>query len=494
MKMQAKYSYLTGEKMYEGIRYENSFRELECEGRSGLNAESIYSRLIIPKHTVGDDCGSFTFWMLSVEELGTKEVPARVADFEKYANNYTLITDNHVEFNNPDRAAFSLMYRLHFADQLVAKFFKGLNGEAWQLYPHRAHTLGGLLPLKEAKWYQIGMSWNRSESLYNIYVNGVLFATAAIWMKDQIHDPCGKFLYMGNPALTFSQLDFYEEYLEAEDFQKLFEEQSTNTDEELQASLRHQHAGENLQDYTWEPDEKWIQKVDMKMNTEEDLARFYVQGCKESPTVTPEGLLIETSFTRTEEAKLMIHKDTQIGYDPDQVYYWLKDWFEGDIALEYEFNPLVENGLSVLVMQASGMHHEDFMKDYPLRTSGYMRMIYGENIRDYDWEYFRQMDDVRHDINTNLLWKNPTFHPLGYQAMPERLEINKWHKIQFIQEGGHIIGTIDGKVIFDVYDNPTLGAGYVCNCGHIAIRCMWKTRLLVRNLKIYGKEPKFKVK
>lgn len=494
MKHKPCYTYLKKENLYEGIRHEFDFRELEKDGRSGLNARSIYSRIIIPNHTLNELCGSLSFWMMPIEELGTQIVPARVHDFEECPDNYTLLTDNHIEFNNPDNASFSLLYRLHFADQLFAKFFVGRSDDAWQLYPHRAHTLGGILPLHEATWYQVGLSWNRIEGDYRIYVNGVLFARSAVWIKEQLYDVVGKFLYMGNPTFAFSQLDFYAETLTDADFEELFAAQSTATDESLQESLWCRHAGRNIRQYHWEPSEKWVQKVDLKLNEPADLERFYVQGCKEAPSVTEDGLLIETRFTRTEAAKLMQHKAVKAGYDPDQVYLWLKDWFEGDIALEYEFKPLVKNGLSVLVMQSSGMHHEDYMKDYPLRTSGAMRMIYGENIRDYDWEYFRQMDDVRHDINSNLLWKNPYLHPLGYQCLPKQLEINKWHKIQFIQEGPHIIGTIDGYLIFDVMDDTNKGAGHVFNCGHLAIRCMWKTRMLVRNLKVYGKPPKYVIR
>jgi hypothetical protein len=494
MKSKPKFSYLKAGNLLEGIRHEHAFRVLECDGRSGLNAESIYSRIIVPQHTVNDNEGSFTFWMMPIEELGSKEVPVRVHDFEDCPDNYTLITDNNIEFNNPDNAAFSLVYRLHFADQLTAKFFVGRCDNAWQLYPHRAYTEGGILTLKKDTWYQVGLTWNRSESKYRVYINGVLFGTSAVWVENQINDVCGPYLFMGNPALAFSGLDFYDKFMEPEDFARLFEQQATKPDEAYQKALRHRHAGEEMQRYSWEPDSSWTKKVDMKMNTEEDLDRFYVQGCKEAPTVTDEGLLITTRFTRTEAAYLMQHEKVKPGYDPDQVYFWLKDWFEGDLALEYEFNPLVENGLSVLVVQASGMHHEDFMKDYPLPTSGAMRMIYGENIRDYDWEYFRQMDDVRHDINSGILIKNPYFYPLGYQCMPERLEINQWHKIQFVQEGGHIVGTIDGQLIFDCTDTVDKGAGHILNCGHIAIRAMWKTKMMVRNLKVYNKAPKYTVK
>lgn len=243
------------------------------------------------------------------------------------------------------------------------------------------------------------------------------------------------------------------------------------------------HTGSHMKEYTWAPDDTWKKKVELSLTKEEDLDKFYIQGCKDAASITPEGLCITTHMQRTEQA---IHEKPN-SYDPDQVYFWLKEWLEGDIAIEYEFMPLKENGLSLLMFQASGMRWEDFMKDYPLRTTGSMRMVHGENVRNYHWEYFREMDDVRHDVDSNILVKNPWGYPLAYQCLPERLTQGVWHKLQLVQEGRRIRGMLDGKVVFDVEDSSANNAGPVLNSGHMAIRCMWKTIFCVRNLKVYHK-------
>ena len=50
------------------------------------------------------------------------------------------------------------------------------------------------------------------------------------------------------------------------------------------------------------------------------------------------------------------------------------------------------------MFQASGMQREDFMKEYPLRTNGSMSTVHSEDVRNYHWEFFREMNDTRNDV------------------------------------------------------------------------------------------------
>lgn len=481
-------TYLEKGNLQKHIWQEGDFRTLSIQDREGLNAASIYSRLIIREHTLNELQGSFTFWFLPLEDMSSQACPVHMSQFEELTHNYVLMSDDHIEFGDVDEASFALVYRFNWNDQLFAKFFKGKIGRG-ALYPQHAITVGGQLSLRKNTWYQLGVSWDRENGDYRIYINGVQIARSTIFL-DKLNDPCGKYLYMGNPAFSFSELKFYNKRFKPEEFCLLYENEATYRDDKLTEELQKIHAGRNLTSCTWKPDETWEKKTDLSLTKEEDLDAFYVQGCKEAVSVTPEGILIETHMERTQTA--IVEKPDS--YDPDQVYLWLKKWLEGDIAIEYEFMPRKENGLSLLMFQASGMHREDFMKDYPLRTTGSMRMVHGENVRNYHWEYFREMDDVRHDIDSNVLVKNPWGYALAYQCLPKRLEQNTWHKLQLVQEDQRILGMLDGKVVFDVIDRADVNNGPVLNSGHMAIRCMWKTRFCIRNLKVYNKKQPFIVK
>ena len=109
--------------------------------------------------------------------------------------------------------------------------------------------------------------------------------------------------------------------------------------------------------------------------TEEQIKEFYIQGHADSvkPDGHPEGLLIETP-------------DVPYGTPdafPKQVYIWSNKTFEGNIYVEFEWKTLKRGGLSLLMIQASGMTREDFMADYPKKTSGIMQTVHEENVRNY---------------------------------------------------------------------------------------------------------------
>jgi len=175
--------------------------------------------------------------------------------------------------------------------------------------------------------------------------------------------------------------------------------------------------------------------------------------------------------------------------DHEQVYLWTKQHFEGHLALEFEFMPRQHNGLSLLMLQASGMQREDFMADYPLRTTGAMNMVFMENVRGYHWEFFREMDDTRNDVASSALIKQPWQRPLAYYCLNRQLALHEWHRVQFVQEGPRLRGAIDGELVFDVTDDPFAHTGGFYQCGHIAIRCMTKTKNFYRNLKIHTRSP-----
>jgi len=107
----------------------------------------------------------------------------------------------------------------------------------------------------------------------------------------------------------------------------------------------------------------WTKQFDVDFqNPVEQIKEFYIQGHTASvkPTGHPEGLLIETPELR-------------YGSDEawnSQVYIWSNKTFEGNVYVEFEWKAIKPNGLSLLMIHASGMGREDFMADYPKRTNG----------------------------------------------------------------------------------------------------------------------------
>lgn len=156
--------------------------------------------------------------------------------------------------------------------------------------------------------------------------------------------------------------------------------------------------------------------------------------------------------------------------------------------VEYEYKSLRPGGLSLLLTQASGMNREDFMADYPLRTSGRMVMIYGEDVRSYHWEYYREMADMRNDLDNSAFMKQPWNYPLAFTSGNAPLTKDTWHKLQFLQIDNELVGAIDGVIMFECTDDGFTNNGPVLDFGRIAIRCMLRSKMVFRNLKVYNKE------
>jgi len=169
-----------------------------------------------------------------------------------------------------------------------------------------------------------------------------------------------------------------------------------------------------------------------------------------------------------------------------QVYVWSNRTFEGNLYVEYEFKVLHLGGLSLLMVQASGMNREDFMADYPLKTIGRMTTVYGEAVRNYHWEYYREMADMRNDLENSALIKNPFLYPLSLGAKSTPVEKNVWHKLQFLQIGNKLVGAIDGIIMVAFTDDGFSNNGPVYDFGRIAICCMLRSKLLFRNIKVYN--------
>ncbi len=84
--------------------------------------------------------------------------------------------------------------------------------------------------------------------------------------------------------------------------------------------------------------------------------------------------------------------------------------------------------------------------------------------------------------------KNPYLYPLSFGSLSKPLEKNVWHKLQFIQTNSKLIGAVDGIIMVEFTDTGLTNNGPVYDFGRIAIRCMLRTKMLFRNLKVYNKK------
>lgn len=162
---------------------------------------------------------------------------------------------------------------------------------------------------------------------------------------------------------------------------------------------------------------------------------------------------------------------------------WGPKTFEGDQCLEVDFRLESPKGLALVILCASGMGREDFINDHELQMTGRMSPILS-GMRNYHWEFIRRVNVIRTDMETQVVYKNPWGEHLYYGVIP-KVERNKWIKLRLIKIGNRLQGSLDGKIVFDITDDPHGHTGPVFNFGRIGIRHMYHTAVRYRNLVVY---------
>jgi hypothetical protein len=451
-------------------------RVIYFEGRKGLNMTSIHSVLQLKAHNMKEKRGTVSMWVMSLEDLATSNAKTTMAISNPYWTIYPLLTDCP---NQQDivSANFKMVWMNAWHPNLIALFGKDKLYEKAFDIPHKALVEVSHFGFKKLTWYNFALTWDYDKDHYRMYVNGVSIGkedqhTAFRFHRDSINSS----LYLGNPTFCYSDIKFYNTNLSQSELSKIFNNEVTKIDPVLQEELQHIYEGKNRKPFTWKVDESWTIKLNLSLTKPADLDSFYIQGKPVQVAITKEGLLIET-----------INKEMNAAVLDSQMYVWTKKPFEGDLYVEYEYKSLRPGGLSLLLTQASGMNREDFMADYPLRTSGRMTMIYGEDVRSYHWEYYREMADMRNDLDNSAFMKQPWNYPLAFSARDVPLSKDIWHKLQFRQIGNKIVGAIDGQIMFECTDDGFINNGPVLDFGRIAIRLMLHSKMVFRNLKVYNR-------
>jgi hypothetical protein len=458
-------------------------RIIEQDGRQGLNLTSIHSVLQMKAHTLKNNEGTVSLWVMSLEDLSPYRDRDKMGMNNPNYNNYPFLSDNP----NPqdDRNAhFKFLWSTAWHPSIRVQFGKGNFYDDNFKYPHLAFVSVSHFTIHAKKWYQFTLTWNHDKEQYSLYANGILIGREDQFKQNKLRrDSINTSVYIGNPTLCYSDIRFFDRQLSAKDIYDGFKKQVSHFHAELEKELQYTYAGKQKKQFDFQPGADWMKKLSLTLQSPSDRDSFYVQGNPVNVQITNDGLLFET-----------INKQYTGALLDSQAYVWPKQFFEGDLYVEYEFKVLRPGGLSLLMVQATGMNREDFMKDYPLKTTGRMTTVYGEDVRDYHWEYYREMSDMRNDVQNSVLAKNPFGFALSFSALDKPVDYTKWNKLQFLQIGNKLIGAINGVVMVEYTDNSFINNGPVYNAGHIAIRCMLHSKMLFRNLKVYNRSQFSEVK
>lgn len=458
-------------------------RFITRHGRSGWLARTPTDVVRLEGSPVNDPRGTLLLWMLPLEDLHTSQ---RLPQHHKHlprSGRYRLLSDR--ADRDLTAAHFALAWDNWWHPNLMVKFAAGF--EPWEIHnePSRAFAGANHFSFEREHWYCVAFTWDHPAGKYFLYVNGYLVGTSDSFSRDFgghfLVEPAAPELYAGNSVVATGEVAAFSEVLDRETLRRLYEEGAGKIDPVLDRELDGVYGTDPAPvPFAFKPDDEWSEKFSARFDSLDDLKKLYLQG--NAPAVKIANGRLEV---RTGGGPIPNHAT----FAEQQLYLWTEEFFEGDLYVEYDFMPMANGGLSLLLLQASGMQREDFMVCYPRRTTGSMSMVCWEDVRNYHWEYFREMNDVRNDRISHAVLKNPWYHVLGFSTRKGHYALNEWHRVQFLQEGDRLRCAIDGDNVLDLRDNSFGNNGPVLNAGRVAIRVMARSQLAFRNLRIFNHRP-----
>jgi hypothetical protein len=457
-------------------------RLLNRANGTGWVADAPGNTVELPSRILASQTGTISLRLLPLEDL---EPCQRLPQHNKHlprAGRYRLLSDQPDA--DPGPAHFALAWDNYWHPNLMVKFAAGF--EPWEIHntPARAFAGAGHFSFHGNEWIEITVTWDHAAMDYRLYANGVLVGTSDSLIhhfggKFQVDAP-GENLYLGNSAIAFATVKGWPRVLSPEELISRTQEGLPPVNSGRTAALKALYDQEAPNPFSFHPDDRWDLRFKADFQDAADLNKFYLQG--------------NASAAEVKDGVLEIH--TGGGPLPDHarfaeehLYLWTEEFFEGDLYVEYEFMPLARGGLSLLILQASGMQREDFMACYPRRSTGSMSMVCWEDVRNYHWEYFREINDVRNDRISHGMIKNPWHCAMGFATRRGTYALNAWHRVQFLQEGNRLRAVVDGDCVLDLRDNSHSNNGPVLNCGRIALRTMARSEMAFRNFRVWNREP-----
>lgn len=450
-------------------------RTIRHAGRSGVVFDDIHGNLILGNHHLDQNEGTLVLWVMALEDLHSAARCPNQSLNVPDAEEFTLLSDR--ETVKDSRAAhFSIVWVSHWTPGLYVKRYPGHVYEAFKK-PVKAGATAGHFSFPKGAWVQLAYSWNTGQNRHRLYANGVLVAHCDAHARDPLAvSKPGPWLCLGSTMFAHHSVRGYAGEWDEAACARFFEAEALPIELAHRGKLLHTYAGGEFEKLTPPTDDSWKSDLRLSLTDPADLLHFHIQGCPYAPMIDSEGLRITTAPGDP------LHNFDVV--DLSHVYLWTRKFFEGDLHVRYEFQNLKRGGLSLLMLQCSGMQRDDFWLSHAPRTNGIMKTVCWEDVRNYHWEYLREMDDVRNDVASHAMQKNPWQQAMAFRVHGPLYPLGQWNTLDFLQVGPRIQCAINGDIVLDAIDAPDQNHGPVLSAGRVAIRCMTRTDIRIRNLEI----------
>lgn len=448
-----------------GITIQGPHQFREISGRTGLQLTSLKTKATISTALSRAPAGTLSLWFSSLEDLtftrGVESEPRVPFD-------YPLISDAFPG-NILRNSKFGIFVRAGYP-ALLAKF---AGGSMWERMDYGLAPFGYAekVLLRRGYWYHLAASWDRPARQIVVYVNGMM--TGHNLKADGFEDAAPE-LHLGNPLFVLRDLRIEPRVLGLEEIGRRYRQDRPPENAVTEADFRAMLTPGFGPPLDLRRDASWRSAYESSFTREAETNAWVLQGPtqKYRPQMrretTAEGLYLKSPDTIANETRL---------------YLWSPRTFEGDHWVELDFRLESPGGLALLVLCASGMQREDYFADHGVPAHGSMQTIL-RDLRNYHWEFMRRVEAMRTDVETQYVAKNPFGHRLHASCIP-RLEQNRWYRLRFIVAGRRLHGSMNGRTVFDLTDNPYINNGPVYNFGRLGLRLMYATAMRFRNLSIW---------
>lgn len=452
----------------KGPRIEGPHRFIKVGEKTGFLPTSLQSSCSVQTEVLRGEIGTLELMVCPMEALRKAAIREWMID-KPSTWIYPILADGFPG-NRKENTCFAWYWQFRWYPAIVAKFCAGAEDYDF-IAPPVAFVEA--FELEAFEWYHFCLTWDFKKCEMDIFINGLNWGR--LYRKFEQRDTPSDRLYIGNTAMASADVRAYPQRVTHAEAFSLFERQERFVSDKILRKNRADYTPKSAVDKLPERGPGWHLAYENSFTKPGDTDGWVQEGCLEEETklvhneITPEGWLLETPD--------FIHNDSR-------VFFWSPESFEGDLHVSFEFRGEKDNGLALLVTHGNGLQREDIIHDHPARSTGAMTTIIGDAIRNYHWEFFRRYPVLRNDADSQFLVKNPWCWDLAYLHIP-RLELHEWHRLDFRKEGKSLIGAINGKVIIDATDNHDTNSGADLNCGRIAIRLMYQTRMRFRNLEVW---------
>jgi hypothetical protein len=448
-----------------GLTIEGPHRFREVSGRTGLQLTSLKSKATIATALARAPEGTLSLWFSPLEDLSfNREVESE----PDVPFDYPLVSDVFPG-HNLRQTRFGVFVRAGYP-ALLAKF---AGGSMWERMDH------GLAPfayaekilLRQGYWYHLAVTWDRPGREMQVYVNGMM---AGHNLRADGFENAGPELHLGNPMFVLRDFRLEPRVAAADEIARRYRQDRPAENAVTEADFRAMLAPAFGAPLELRRDASWRSAYECSFRREAETKAWLLQGPGEQH---------RSELRRETSAEGLYLKSPDKIANDTRLYLWSPRTFEGDHWAELDVRLESPVGLALLVMCASGMQREDYFADYGVPATGSMKTIL-RDLRNYHWEFMRRVEAMRTDVETQYLAKNPFGRRLHASCIP-RLEQNRWYRLRFIVAGRRLHGSIDGRTVFDVMDDPYGNNGPVYNFGRLGLRLMYATAMRFRDLAIW---------